>query len=204
MDLLRTLPAPAAAHAHALAVCAPRDLQVWQPADALWSSAAAPSRSASPDDDEDEETADDSADGDGSDEQLAVKEEQAPLALRSLASAASHALSGESPSRLRARGEEAKPKKKRVFKKRKPTHTVRKEEKQALLAEIELLQARLDELKFQALVDKGEAAKTVARQTQSNRVLRESIEEHHVAFARVQSLLSGYVVSKRWVFGLCC
>lgn len=149
------------------------------------------------------------------DEHLSVKEEAAQHALRAMASAAHDGgrhPPGASPRLLRTRSapvserqqlaakmdapaeEEAKPKKKRQFKKRKPTHTVRKEEKQALLTQLEVLQAKLDDLKFQALVEKGETAKSVARQQNANMVLRESIEEHHVAFARVQSLLSGYMV----------
>lgn len=213
MDMLAT-------PARALPVCAPRHLQVWQPPNGnAWPSplpkADASVRTSGDDEDEEEMDEEDTADESGSahdaDEHISVKEEAAQRALRAMASAAHRSLDGAPPQRLRTRsvaamerndgvkaettGAEVKPKKKRQFKKRKPTHTVRKEEKQALLSEIEVLQTKLDELKFQALVEQGETAKSVARQRQANMVLRESIEEHHVAFARVQSLLSGYVVS---------
>lgn len=186
---------PSLAPSRALSVCGPRDLQLWD-ARGMWSPPAKPAAleaSASEDtiatavDDEDDEDAESSGSASARDEEqhVAIKEEVAHDALRAMAT-------HESP---RKRGPTAdKPKKKRQFKKRKPTHTVRKEEKASLLAQIDLLQAQLGELKFQALVEQGEAAKSVTRQEQANLVLRESIEHHHVAFARVQSLISRYVV----------
>ncbi|KAJ8528614.1 hypothetical protein ON010_g14715 [Phytophthora cinnamomi] len=83
-------------------------------------------------------------------------------------------------------------KKKRVFKKRKATHTIRKEQKAALEKEIEALQARLEEIKLQALVQQGEAAKSYHDRAVENAVLRESIQESHLVMAQVRALLSGH------------
>lgn len=83
-------------------------------------------------------------------------------------------------------------KKKRVFKKRKATHTIRKEQKAALEQEVEQLQARLEEIKFQALVQQGEATKSYHERAVENAVLRESIQESHLVMAQVRALLSGH------------
>ncbi|GMF24860.1 unnamed protein product [Phytophthora lilii] len=83
-------------------------------------------------------------------------------------------------------------KKKRVFKKRKATHTIRKEQKAALEKEIEELQARLEDIKFQALVQQGEAAKSYRDRAVENAVLRESIQDQHLVMAQVRALLSGH------------
>ncbi|KAG6618622.1 Phospholipid-transporting ATPase 2 [Phytophthora cinnamomi] len=69
---------------------------------------------------------------------------------------------------------------KRVFKKRKATHTIRKEQKAALEKEIEALQARLEEIKLQALMQQDEATKPYHDRAVENAVLRESIQEHLV------------------------
>jgi len=88
--------------------------------------------------------------------------------------------------------QEPEKKKKRVFKKRKATHTIRKEQKAALEIEIEQLQARLEQIKFQALVRQGEASKSYHERAVENAVLRESIQDQHLVLAQVRALLSGH------------
>ncbi|KAL3660345.1 hypothetical protein V7S43_014499 [Phytophthora oleae] len=88
--------------------------------------------------------------------------------------------------------QEPEKKKKRVFKKRKATHTIRKEQKAALEKEIEELQARLEDIKFRALVQQGEASKSYHDQAVENAVLRESIQDQHLVMAQVRALLSGH------------
>ncbi|GMF25842.1 unnamed protein product [Phytophthora fragariaefolia] len=83
-------------------------------------------------------------------------------------------------------------KKKRVFKKRKTTHTIRKEQKAALEKEIDQLQARLEQIKFQALVQQGKAAKSYHARAVENAVLRESIQESHLVMAQARAPLSGH------------
>ncbi|KAG7380046.1 hypothetical protein PHYPSEUDO_007822 [Phytophthora pseudosyringae] len=104
-------------------------------------------------------------------------------ATRSPASSAS-----ASPSPVRAEPE----KKKRIFKKRKATHTIRKEQKAELEKEVEELQARLEEIKFRALVQEGEASRSYHDRAVENAVLRESIQDQHVVIAQVRALLSGH------------
>ncbi|KAG1686041.1 hypothetical protein DVH05_007181 [Phytophthora capsici] len=88
--------------------------------------------------------------------------------------------------------QEPEKKKKRIFKKRKATHTIRKEQKAALEKEIEELQARLEDIKFQALVQQGEVSKSYHDRAVENAVLRESIQDQHLVMAQVRALLSGH------------
>ncbi|OWY97212.1 hypothetical protein PHMEG_00032316 [Phytophthora megakarya] len=83
-------------------------------------------------------------------------------------------------------------KRKRVFKKRKATHTIRKEQKTVLEKEIDALQAKLEDIKFQALVQHGEAPKSYHDQAVENAVLRESIQDQHLVMAQMRALLSGH------------
>ncbi|ETM35340.1 hypothetical protein L914_17729 [Phytophthora nicotianae] len=83
------------------------------------------------------------------------------------------------------------PKKKRVVKKRKATHTIRKEQKAALEKEIEELQAKLENIKFRALVQQGEVSRSYHDKTVENAVLKESIQDQHLVMAQVRALLSG-------------
>ncbi|KAF1795926.1 hypothetical protein GQ600_3003 [Phytophthora cactorum] len=66
--------------------------------------------------------------------------------------------------------------KQRVYKKRKPTHTVRKEEKVALQAEIAALQAKLKNLELKVA---------------QNMVLRDLVQEQHLVVAHAQGMLLG-------------
>ncbi|OWY95682.1 hypothetical protein PHMEG_00034250 [Phytophthora megakarya] len=89
------------------------------------------------------------------------------------------------------------PKKKRIYKKRKATHTIRKEEKQALELEIEKLQKELEILKFKTIVDNGQDANESRRKAKSA-VLREAIQEQHLVLAKAQALLAGHSQQSRY------
>ncbi|KAG7380045.1 hypothetical protein PHYPSEUDO_007821 [Phytophthora pseudosyringae] len=82
-------------------------------------------------------------------------------------------------------------KKKRVYKKRKATHTVRKEEKLALEAEVAMLQTKLESLKLQALVQRGDEDSTLNNTQAHNAVLRDVVQERHLVMAQVQGMLLG-------------
>lgn len=84
-------------------------------------------------------------------------------------------------------------KKKRVYKKRKATHTLRKEEKLALQAEIAALQAKLESLKLQTLVKRGGEDTTLNTKVAHNAVLRDVVQDQHLAMAHAQGMLLGYV-----------
>ncbi|RLN75340.1 hypothetical protein BBJ28_00003202 [Nothophytophthora sp. Chile5] len=83
-------------------------------------------------------------------------------------------------------------KKKRAFKKRKATHTVRKEEKMVLETELKALQAQLEALKFQALVDHGEEKHSPRKGRAHTAVLREAVQDQHLVLARAQAMLAGH------------
>ncbi|KAK1930854.1 hypothetical protein P3T76_013811 [Phytophthora citrophthora] len=83
-------------------------------------------------------------------------------------------------------------KKKRVYKKRKPTHTLRKEEKLALQAEITALQSKLESLKIQALVKRGEEDTTLNAKVVHNTELRNVIQDQHLVMAHAQGMLLEY------------
>ncbi|KAG6963080.1 hypothetical protein JG688_00008323 [Phytophthora aleatoria] len=87
--------------------------------------------------------------------------------------------------------QEPEKKKKRVFKKRKATHTIRKEQKAALEKEINELQIKLEDIKFRALVQEGDVSKSFHDRAVENAVLRESIQDQHLVMAQVRALLSG-------------
>ncbi|KAH7462180.1 uncharacterized protein KRP23_14040 [Phytophthora ramorum] len=81
--------------------------------------------------------------------------------------------------------------KKQVFKKRKATHTLRKEEKEALEVEVQVLKAKLDALKLQALVQRDDTDSTLNRRIAHNTVLREVVQKQHVVLAHTQGMLVG-------------
>jgi hypothetical protein len=82
-------------------------------------------------------------------------------------------------------------KKKRVYKKRKPTHTLRKEEKQALQVEINALEAKLEALKLQALVQRGDEDATLNSKIAHNAALRDVVQEQHLVMAHTQAVMLG-------------
>ncbi|KAL4101727.1 hypothetical protein PRIC1_005475 [Phytophthora ramorum] len=83
-------------------------------------------------------------------------------------------------------------KKKRIYKKRKATHTIRKEEKQALESEIQKLQKQLEMLKFKTLVENGNEPHSDKKQLAKGAVLRETVQEQHLVLARAQAMLAGH------------
>ncbi|GMF30358.1 unnamed protein product [Phytophthora fragariaefolia] len=89
-------------------------------------------------------------------------------------------------------------KKKRVYKKRKATHTVRKEEKVALDNEIERLQSELDALKVRAMVESGEAPQSDRKRAAKAAVLREAVQEQHLVPARAQAMLASHSQQSRF------
>ncbi|KAG1686048.1 hypothetical protein DVH05_007188 [Phytophthora capsici] len=83
-------------------------------------------------------------------------------------------------------------KRKRIYKKRKATHTIRKEEKQALEIEIEELQKELEMLKFKAMVENGHGKQSDRKRIAKSAVLREAVQEQHLILARAQAMLGGH------------
>ncbi|EGZ25787.1 hypothetical protein PHYSODRAFT_312095 [Phytophthora sojae] len=77
-------------------------------------------------------------------------------------------------------------------KKRKMTYDVRREQKVELTAQVEKLQKQLDELKYQVLVEQGEAAKSNERAAAGNVVLQEVIQEQHLELASLQAMIAGH------------
>lgn len=78
-------------------------------------------------------------------------------------------------------------------KERKPTHTLRKEQKMELLAQIEQLQAQLDNLKSQAIVSNALHVKKHTQAPVMNVILRDAVQARQSTLADVQGLVSGYV-----------
>lgn len=76
-----------------------------------------------------------------------------------------------------------------MYKKRRSTHSIRKEQKEGLQKEIEKLQQQLDAIKLRALVQEGEAS--YQHLVVQNAILRESIEMEHIEMARVRALMAG-------------
>ncbi|KAL4138565.1 hypothetical protein PRIC2_002070 [Phytophthora ramorum] len=90
----------------------------------------------------------------------------------------------------RKRNAQAKP---TAEKKRKTTYDIRREQKVELKTQVERLQKQLDGLKYQVLVEKGEAAKSNERAAAGNSVLQEFIQEQHVEFAKMQAMLATHL-----------
>jgi len=81
--------------------------------------------------------------------------------------------------------------KKRVYKKRKSTHLVRKEERQALEAQIQDLETTLEALKLRALVRSGGEDASLRTQTTQNTLLRDALQEQHLSVAKARAMLVG-------------
>ncbi|KAG6595935.1 uncharacterized protein IUM83_14745 [Phytophthora cinnamomi] len=84
---------------------------------------------------------------------------------------------------------EAKPQRKE----RKPTHTLRKEQKMELLTQIEQLQGQLESLKSQAIVSNALHVKKHTQAPVMNVILRDAVQSRQSTLADVQGLMSGYV-----------
>ncbi|KAE9342219.1 hypothetical protein PF008_g10264 [Phytophthora fragariae] len=83
-------------------------------------------------------------------------------------------------------------KKKRIYKKRKATHTIRKEEKVALENELKKLQKELEMLKFRAMVESGETPQSDRKRLAKSAVLREAVQVQHLVLARAQAMLASH------------
>ncbi|ETL82136.1 hypothetical protein L917_17649 [Phytophthora nicotianae] len=84
-----------------------------------------------------------------------------------------------------------KEKKKRIYKKRKTTYAIRKEEKMALESQIRGLMAKINVLQLKTLLQQGGEDHLLHRQLKCNAVLRNNIQEQHLAVARVRAMLTG-------------
>ncbi|KAG6596057.1 Phospholipid-transporting ATPase 2 [Phytophthora cinnamomi] len=82
-------------------------------------------------------------------------------------------------------------KKKRVYKKRKATHTVRKEEKQALEVQIKALESKLEALRLQALVQRGDEDASLSKKAAHNSALRDAVQEQYLMLAHTQGMMLG-------------
>ncbi|KAG7380044.1 hypothetical protein PHYPSEUDO_007820 [Phytophthora pseudosyringae] len=114
--------------------------------------------------------------------------------LQTLVAAATRAAAGadrEEEEEEAATSGQTPAKKKRVYKKRKSTHTVRKEERQALEGEIQQLEAELDALKLRALGHSGHKDASLRQQMEHNALLRDAVQEQHLVTARTQAMLVG-------------
>ncbi|KAF4139269.1 hypothetical protein GN958_ATG11485 [Phytophthora infestans] len=80
-------------------------------------------------------------------------------------------------------------KKKRIYKKRKSTHALRKEEKRVLQAEVAALQVKLKNLELQTLVRLGGDDTVLNNKAAHNVVLRDLVQEQHLAVAHAQGKL---------------
>ncbi|KAG6948562.1 hypothetical protein JG687_00015403 [Phytophthora cactorum] len=86
-------------------------------------------------------------------------------------------------------------KKKRKRKYRKATHTIRKEEKERLQNELDGLQARMEELKQQALASFGKPGQNDKNRAIASKVLRDAVQRQQLEFANIQAIMSEYALS---------
>ncbi|CEG42532.1 uncharacterized protein PHALS_12799 [Plasmopara halstedii] len=88
--------------------------------------------------------------------------------------------------------------KKRNYRKRKATHTVRKEEKLALEQEIEILQKDLELLKMKVIIENDGKTQSDRKRLAKTIVLREAVQEKHLVLARAHAMLAGH--SQQWIY----
>ncbi|OWZ07638.1 hypothetical protein PHMEG_00019946 [Phytophthora megakarya] len=84
----------------------------------------------------------------------------------------------------------AKSKRKRKY--RKATHTIRKEEKEILLQEIETLKTQITELRSQTRVPFDENKAILKRKYDTGRVLREGVQQRQQMFSQLSAIMSEY------------
>ncbi|KAL3660368.1 hypothetical protein V7S43_014521 [Phytophthora oleae] len=85
-----------------------------------------------------------------------------------------------------------KPKRKRKY--RKATHTIRKEEKERLLSEVEVLKAQIADLRSHAKVPFDENEEIMKRKYEAGRVLREGVQQRQQLFSQLSSIMSEYTL----------
>ncbi|ETI35160.1 hypothetical protein F442_18284 [Phytophthora nicotianae P10297] len=90
---------------------------------------------------------------------------------------------------------EPQEKTKRKRKYRKATHTIRKEEKERLQKELHGLQARMEELKQQALNSFGKPGQNDKDRVVISKVLRDAVQRQQLEFANIQGIMSEYALS---------
>eukprot|EP00644_Phytophthora_capsici_P014739 jgi/Phyca11/553414/estExt2_Genewise1Plus.C_PHYCAscaffold_530082 len=78
---------------------------------------------------------------------------------------------------------------------RKATHTLRKEEKERLQIELNGLQARMEELKQQALASFGRPGQKDKDRVIASKVLRDAVQSQQLEFANIQGIMSEYALS---------
>jgi hypothetical protein len=90
-------------------------------------------------------------------------------------------------------------KEKRTIKRkyRKATHTVRKEEKEKLQKELDGLQARMEELKKEALESFGKPGQNDKDRVITSKVLRDAVQSQQLEFTKIQGIMSEYALSVR-------
>ncbi|EEY70590.1 uncharacterized protein PITG_06034 [Phytophthora infestans T30-4] len=85
--------------------------------------------------------------------------------------------------------------KNRKRKYRKATHTIRKEEKERLQIELATLQARMEELKQQAMDSFGKPGQIDKDRVITSKVLRDAVQRQQLEFATIQGIMSEYALS---------
>lgn len=95
---------------------------------------------------------------------------------------------------VKARGAATGPLQPKKRPKRKASYLARKEEKEALLKHLEELQSQLNTLKYQAVVHGGYRAQTQSRKRLTKNILTEAVQNHQLAVAGLQAMLSNYSV----------
>ncbi|KAL4156515.1 hypothetical protein PRNP1_005545 [Phytophthora ramorum] len=84
------------------------------------------------------------------------------------------------------------PKRKRKY--RKATHTIRKEEKEMLLKEVDMLKAQIAGLRGDVGVPIDGSEETMKRKYETGRVLREGVQERQQVFSQLSSIMSEYTL----------
>ncbi|KAG1689825.1 hypothetical protein DVH05_001859 [Phytophthora capsici] len=82
---------------------------------------------------------------------------------------------------------------KRPAKKRRTTYDIRKQQKADILAEMSMLERKLQLLKNRVLIEQGEANSTIERTEAANSVMQEIAQNQHVTIAGMQSMLVAHM-----------
>eukprot|EP00644_Phytophthora_capsici_P003732 jgi/Phyca11/11806/fgenesh1_pm.PHYCAscaffold_82_\ len=82
---------------------------------------------------------------------------------------------------------------KRPAKKRRTTYDIRKQQKADILAEMSMLETKLQLLKNRVLIEQGEANSTIERTEAANSVMQEIAQNQHVTIAGMQSMLVAHM-----------
>ncbi|KAL4156511.1 hypothetical protein PRNP1_005541 [Phytophthora ramorum] len=77
---------------------------------------------------------------------------------------------------------------------RKSTHSIRKEEKERLQTELNVLHARMEELQKQALASFGRPGQNDKDRVIASKVLRDAVQSQQLEFANIQGIMSEYAL----------